>query len=275
MPEAPDLEVVKDFLQQRLRGQTVVSACVTKPIVLRSLATGDFSSDIAGHSLIDFQRRGKFLLVALSGERLLVINPMLAGGLQYCLPSERVAARTCIILTLSAGRDLRYVDDKQMGKVYYLEPSQISAVPKFEDQGPDALDDGLTLEEFKQRLQRYHGEIKGIITRGNVIAGIGNAYADEVLFAAGLSPFRKRRSLSPEEVERLYRMTGQVLKNAIEAIRSRIGEEIHVKHRDFLRVHGKGDSPCPRCGAAISTLTANRRLTNWCRHCQPGALVRN
>ena len=273
MPEAPDLEVIKDFLNQRVKGAVVSSARVLRPTVLRSLM-GDFTVDVAGREVGEFRRSGKFLLMELSEGRLLVVNPMLTGAFQLCKPSSTIYKRTCFILSLSNDQELRYLDDRQMGKVYYTTGQQLYQVPGFKEQGPDVLH-GISFDEFQRLSRPFHGEIKGVLTRGRVIAGIGNAYADEILFAAGISPFRKLRSLGEDELRCLYKKCFTVVTDAIQVLRERMGEEIHIKIRDFLQVHNKGGSPCPRCGHSISQLTANQRITSYCRHCQPGMLVRN
>ncbi|MBI2371326.1 MAG: hypothetical protein HYV08_14035, partial [Deltaproteobacteria bacterium] len=146
-------------------------------------------------------------------------------------------------------------------------------IPRLRDQGPDAFDPSLTLETFRERLRRHYGEIKGILTAGEVVAGIGNAYADELLFEAGIYPFRRRRDLNEEEVAALFTAIRAVLPAARDLVRQRMGDQIHLKPRDFLKVHGKGGEPCPRCGERIAAITANQRVTNFCRRCQPGVLV--
>ena len=271
MPEAPDLEVIKDFLNSRVKDRTVQNAKVLRPTVLRSLA-GYFPVDIAGRTFGPTQRRGKFLLIEMSGDRRLVISPMLTGVLQYCLGSERVLKKTCLALDLGEGHELRYLDDRQMGKVYYLREEQIPQVPRLMEQGPDVLE-GITFEEFRSRLVPFRGELKGVLTRGAFISGIGNAY--EILFSSGLSPFVKTRALSQADLRRLYDQSPRVVEEAIGVLRQRTGEAIHVKIRDFLQVHRKGGQPCPRCGGNISQLTANQRITSYCRICQPGMLIRN
>ena len=273
MPEAPELEVAKDLLRDRAIGADILSAKVNKPSVLRSLS-GDLPLDIQGRTLEEVQRRGKFLLLHISGNRVLTINPMLTGAVQLCSPKDRVFKRTCITLSLSNGWDLRYLDDRQMGIVYYVSTDQLDQVPRLREQGPDVIDE-FSFEEFKQRLRSFHGEIKGVLTRGRVIAGIGNAYADEVLFAAKVYPFRRRKELTPDELRRIYDKSREVIKEAIPILRERMGEDIHVKIRDFLKVHNKGGRPCPRCTNAISQVTANRRITSYCRKCQPGMLIKN
>ncbi len=273
MPEAPDLEVIKDFLNQQVRGERVASARVVRPTVLRSLA-GDFTADVTGRVVKEFKRRGKFLIMELSGDCLLATNPMLTGAFQLCKPASTVYKRTCFILSLSNDQELRYLDDKQMGRVYYIAGAQVDQVPGFQEQGPDVLD-GISLDEFRSRLRPFRGEIKGILTRGRFIAGIGNAYADESLFAAGVSPFRKVRSLQEGELRRLYEKCHHVVTDAMGVLRQRMGADIHVKIRDFLKVHNKGGSPCPHCSRLISQLTANQRITSYCRHCQPEMLLKN
>ena len=273
MPEAPDLEVIKEFLEQRVVGARVGSCQVLRPTVVRSL-TGELTIDLPGRTLERIERQGKFLTIGFSGERSLVVNPMLTGALQYCPAGARVQKKTCLVVRLEDGQDLRYLDDRQMGKVYFLEEGQQRDVPQYDDRGPDVLS-GISLEEFQERLKKFQGEIKGVLTRGSLVSGIGNAYADEVLFAAGISPFRKARSLKPGEIASLHLQSRRVLEEAIVVLRGRMGQEIHHKIRDFLKVHNKGGQACPVCGANISQLTANRRITSYCRHCQPGMLVRN
>ena len=273
MPEAPDLEVIKDYLNERVPGRLIDSARVLRPTVLRPLA-GDFAADLPGRTLVRFSRQGKFLLIELSGGRWLVINPMLTGAIQRCQPSARVWKRTSLVLGLDDGWELRYLDDRQMGMVYYVDADQLEGISRLEKQGVDVLAE-LSFEEFKARLRKFRGEVKGVLARGDFIAGIGNAYSDEILFAAGISPFRKVRSLNPDELARLHRQCPAVVEAAISVLRERMGDQIHVKIRDFLKVHGKGGEPCPGCGGNISQLNANQRMTNFCRHCQPGMLIKN
>ena len=140
--------------------------------------------------------------------------------------------------------------------------------------GPDVLS-GITFEEFQTRLKKFNGENKGVLTRGSFISGIGNAYSDEILFAAGISPFKKCRALKPDELQTLHTQCRRVLEEATETLRERMGGDIHKTVRDFLAVHNKGGQPCPKCGGNITQLTANQRITSYCRHCQPGLLIRN
>ena len=274
MPEAPDLQVVKELLEAQALGVTLTDARERRPLVLRNLVGAPLGPDAAGRSIDAVTRRGKMLLIDLSDDRLVVINPMLSGGVRYCPAKERVRASTYVTFTLSSGFEIRYFDRKRMGMVYYLRHAQAEEVPRLNDQGPDVLDAPLALEAFTERLKPFRGEIKGVLTRGRAVSGIGNAYADEILFAAGIFPFKKRTSLSRDEVARLHQAVYQVPAQAVGILRERVGDAIHREVRDFLRIHGRTGASCPECGGAITSITANQRLTNYCRRCQPGSLFR-
>lgn len=273
MPEAPELEVVREFLTENAVGADVTDVKILKPSVLRPLA-GDFEADFPGRKFEDISRQGKFLIMSFSDDRILAINPMLTGGVQYCPPKTRVFKRTCLRWSLSNGMEMRYTDDKQMGMVYYVSEKQLDEVQRLDDQGPDVLS-GVSFEDFAASLKPFPGEIKGILTRGRVLSGIGNAYADEILFAAQIYPFKKRKAITPDELERLHKMSSEVILDAIPKVRERMKGEIDHKIRDFLQVHNKGGEACPRCGNTISQITANRRITSYCRRCQPGMLLKN
>jgi len=274
MPELPDLTVVKEYLQQNIVGQSILGAELVRPTVLRDLTGEGLENALVGRRLTDVERRGKLLILTLDeGARYLVINPMLAGRIQHVRPQERRRQRTYIILSLSDGRELRYTDARSMGKFYITD--QLELVPDLQEMGPDALDPDLTPELFVQRMKRYRAQIKSLLCRQSFVAGIGNAYADEILFRARIYPFRKRTDLSEEEMERIYWAMREVLTEAIEILRERMGEDIGREEeiRDFLQVHRKGGQPCPVCGTPISEITAQRRVTSFCRKCQPGSLI--
>ena len=134
--------------------------------------------------------------------------------------------------------------------------------------GPDALDPGLTLEVWRERIRRHPGELKNLLRNQAFVAGIGNAYSDEILFAAGLQPFRKRSSLAAEEVDAVYNAMREVLATSVALLRERVPPTFEKQVRDHLNVHGKGDGPCPRCGGKLTQVSAGGFPTGFCRSCQ-------
>ncbi len=274
MPELPELEVVREVLQRRVIGRSLTRASLIPPggpIVARDLTGNGFEGVLSGTAIAAISRRGKFLVFDLQpGPLFLAVNPKLTGRLQLADPASKRLPRTHLVLSLEDGQELRYVDQKQMGQLYLTR--ELSAVPEYSALGPEPF--AVSLEEFRKRLRPFRGEIKGILTRGEFIAGIGNAYADEILWAARLHPYRKRTTLTPSEVDTLYSAMRSTLADAVEKVRLEMQEDIHLKPRDFLAVHMKTGELCPRCGTPISLVGANQRITNFCRSCQPGGLIK-
>ena len=277
MPELPELDVVVDVLTRRVAGQRIEQAELIAPgggIVARDLTGAGFEAGLTGATLDSVKRRGKFLIFSLSGGSLhLTINPKLTGRLQLAAPGDKRMGKTHAVLSLSGGGQLRYIDLKQMGQLYLTRPYPEQAhVPGFEEMGPEPLD--ISFADFQARLRKYQGEIKGVLVRSAFVAGIGNAYADEILWAARIHPYRKRSTLNAAEIQQLYDGMRSTLIDATAQVRVEMGDDIHTKPRDFLNVHMKTGQPCPRCGAVISLVGANQRITNFCRQCQPGGLIR-
>lgn len=272
MPEAPDLYVIRNFLEPKLVSRKVTAAVERKPLVLRNMTGEKWVGDVTGRSFTGIKRKGKLLIFELGAERLMIVSPMLTGGFRYCPPSQRMEAAAILVFDLDDGQQLRYFDQKRMGQVYYLHPSKREEIVRLENQGPDVLDEPMKLDEFIAALKPFRGEVKGILTRGQAVSGIGNAYADEILFDAKIFPFRKKSKLSADEMKRLHKSIYGVPKKAVKTLEKRVGDNIHKKVRDFLKVHRKGGEECPVCGSNISAITANRRETNFCRTCQPGTM---
>jgi formamidopyrimidine-DNA glycosylase len=268
VPEIPDLENVRAVLNGRLPGLRVERVELLRPIVVR-VPREEFERRLRGVHVTRVRRRGKFLLFGLDSGDVLAVNAMLVGRFQHVEPSRRRLARTCFALTLSDGWELRYVDERFMGKVYVLPEDALDEIPQFAEMGPDALDPSLTEDAFLERLRRYRGQVKSVLVNARFIAGIGNAYADEILFVAGLHPFTKVGALDEGRRRDLYRALHAVLAWASPIVAEQMGEQTDVKPRDFLRVHRKGGAPCPSCGHPISEVSPGRRVTSFCRRCQP------
>lgn len=290
MPELPDLTVVADALHAALTGRQVRSAEAPGPLAVRG--TPSELGALAGQRVDSVRRRGKFLLVALERDSI-ACNPMLTGRLQLAAPGDKLPARTAVVLRFGprqggpkdaarwtkgagwmpvddASVEVRYRDPTQMGKIY-LQPAGVDRpVPGLgePEQGPDADDPALTLEVWRERIRRHPGELKNLLRNQAFVAGIGNAYSDEILHAARLLPFRKRASLAGEEIDALYDATRTTLADAIEVLRVRVPPTFERQVRDFLAVHDKGGQPCPRCGTRITEVRAGGFITSFCRGCQ-------
>lgn len=271
MPELPDLTIVAEQLAARAVGRVVASADVPTPILVR--ATPEEVSSLAGLTLGRATRRGKFLLLPfLRGDQpalVLAANPMLAGRFWLLdSGSRRVRARTGLRIRLTDGGELRYVDREMLGKLYLVAPDELDTIPGWTEMGPDADDPALTLDAFRQRIRRHPGELKSLLRNPRFVAGIGNAYSDEILWEARLAPLRRRSSLSEQEIDALYGAMRSVLSSSIETLRKVVPPQIEVQHREHLKVHRRGGEPCPRCGRPLRQIGGDE-ATTFCRTCQP------
>jgi formamidopyrimidine-DNA glycosylase len=290
MPELPDLTVVADALHSALAGRPITSAEAPGPLAVRG--TPAELQALVGQRVVRIARRGKFLLLDLERDRV-AVNPMLTGRFQLAAPDVKDPSSTAVILGFGAraappkdaarwtrkagwqptdGGDVevRYRDPTQMGKVYLVPAGVERPVPGLgdADQGPDADDPKLTLEAWRTRIRRHPGELKNLLRNQSFVAGIGNAYSDEILHAARLLPFRKRSSLAAEEVDALYDAMRSTLASAIAVLRERVPPTFERQVRDFLAVHDKGGRPCPRCGTRITEIKPGGMITSYCRGCQ-------
>ncbi|MBI3743821.1 MAG: Fpg/Nei family DNA glycosylase [Chloroflexi bacterium] len=272
MPEIPELEAMAAVLNRKAAGRTVVEAEVRIPYVVRRPSKEEFEASLRGERFERAERKGKYELLRFASGRILAVHLMLTGRLQWAQAGDKLRARTGWVLRLDDGSEIRYFDYKVDGRAYLLAgPQELAVLPRWDKMGPDALDPALTFEVFRQRIRRYPGQIKRTLTNEAFIAGIGNAYGDEVLFEAKVYPFAATKSLSEEQLRAVYEAIRKVYAWAVPIVAERMGNEIDEKIRDFLKVHRKGGQPCPVCGSPITEVTPNQRITSWCRKCQGGA----
>jgi formamidopyrimidine-DNA glycosylase len=290
VPELPDLTVVAEALHAALSGRPILSAEAPGPLAVRGTPTE--LAALTDQRVTEIRRRGKFLLIELDRDRV-VCNPMLTGRFQLAAPRDKLPAKTAVVLrfgsrapgprdaatwtrgaawlpTDDATPEVRYRDPTQMGKIYLVPADVERTVPGLggSDQGPDADDRALTLDVWRERIRKHPGELKNLLRNQAFVAGIGNAYSDEILHAAHLLPFRKRSSLAAEEIDALYVATRATLNDAVAILRERVPPTFEKQVRDFLAVHDKGGQACPRCGTRITEVRAGGFITSYCRGCQ-------
>ena len=298
MPELPDLTVVAEAFHAALTGRPIRSASAPAPLAVRG--TPAELAALVDRQVRAVRQRGKFLLIELDSGQV-VVNPMLTGRFQLAAPGVKLPTKTAVVLGFGprssgvaggmAGRapagvarwtkgaawlpadnemvEVRYRDPTQMGKVYLAPEGVDRPIAGLDaDLGPDADDPSLSLAVWQERIRRHPGELKNLLKNQAFIAGIGNAYSDEILHAAGLLPFRKRSTLAVEEVAALHAATDTTLETAIGVLRRRVPPTFETQVRDFLAVHNKGGQPCPRCGTRISEVSPGGFVTSFCRGCQ-------
>src|SRR5262245_12365161 len=257
MPELPELEALRVRLGPRLEGRLVTAVDVNpKSGHLLRYPPESFAHELPFRRFTRTWRRGKHLvfdleLAAGGNRRHLVINPMLGGRFQLAGEDGRAPATRVFSLRLDGGEGLRYLDFRDMGRIYAPAPAARD-VPAWPDLGPEAdavADEGL--DGFRRRLRRYRDELKDLLRNQAFLAGIGNAYSDEILWEARLLPLRRRATLKPADEEALYEAIPAVLTRSVQAILANPDYEESKQDRGFMNVHGRGGKPCLRCGHRV------------------------
>ena len=274
MPELPELEALRIRLAPRLEGKLITAATVNpKKAHMLRYPVENFANELPARRIVSLSRRGKHLVFATElgaggQERWLVINPMLGGRFQMVDGETPVPATEVFTIRIEGRQELRYLDFRDMGRIYWV-IDLAKEVPGWAELGPEA-DSVATMgiDTFRKRLRRFRDELKDLLRNQEFLAGIGNAYSDEILFEAKLLPLRRRASLKPAEEEALFAAIPAVLSRAVEAILANPNYEESKQDRSFMAVHMKGGKTCPRCGHRISQLGSNREPLNFCRGCQ-------
>jgi formamidopyrimidine-DNA glycosylase len=224
-----------------------------------------------GRVIREVRRRAHFVVLALDGAPPLeiVVAPMLAGRFALAAPTDRRPADLALTLSLSDGRELRYRDDVQMGKVYVIDAAQEAQVPGLATVGVDVLDAAaFTRDRFRTLARARRDQVKVFLMDKSALDALGNAYADEVLFEAKIHPKTFVRSLPEADLDRLHDAIVKVLGDARDEVAKR-KPPIDEKVRDFLKVRNRHGAPCPRCGAKIRKAGVHGHDAFFCPECQP------
>ncbi len=269
VPELPDLVHIEGVLARAVCGLRIVETRVGDPVVLRLMVPGPLAALLLDKHITEVKRIGQFLRFSLDGELVLVVNAMLTG--RYALVGDgkwRAGKNLILALRFENGIELHYADETRMGKIYVAEARQLAEIPGLRDLGVDLLSPEFTLERFRALAAGRRDQVRQFLLDKTALASVGNAYADEILFAAKLHPKTFCNKLSPEEMDRLFAAVRDTLAWAIREVETR-AEPIETKVRDFLKVRGRAGQPCLVCGTVIRRVRVGRDDACFCPTCQP------
>jgi formamidopyrimidine-DNA glycosylase len=267
MAERPDLEYQLPILDRELKGKRIDAVAVQKPVVLRLAIEGTPQSLLEGLTFQRVSRRGHFALFALDGVEM-AVAPMLAGRFQLLAPEQKTPADAAMTFSLSDGRRLCYRDDVQMGKVYVLAPGAWDAVPGLAKIGVDVLSPSFTFAAFDALVKKRRDQVRVFLMDKSALDSFGNAYADEVLWAAKIHPKTMCKALGEDDRKALHAAIIAVTREAIATIEKR-QPPLDEKLRDFVKVRNRHTEPCPRCGTKIRRAGVHGHDTFFCPECQP------
>jgi formamidopyrimidine-DNA glycosylase len=261
MPEWPELRVMQERIAAALVGKKVVAVRVGDPVVLRAEKPVD--ELLVGRTLRSVTHHGKFLIFAFDGLDM-TVNPMLAGIFLLQPAGAKATKDTRMRLEFEGGTELRYRDDVRMGKVYV----GIDA-PGLSDLGPDAGTLAWSEATFSERAKAKRSEVRNLLQDQTFVSGIGNAYADEILWDAKLHPKRRVGSLTPDEMHRLFTSLRTVIAKGLAEVETAMPAQLGEKPRAHMQVRGRAGKACPRCGATLMRRRKGLDDVDLCPKCQP------
>ncbi len=269
MPEIPELEVLRENLSSAILNKSVAAIRILKPYIQKTLVP----DDVTGQRVTAVERRAKYVSILLERVRI-VVHLMLAGRFRLVAKGKKPPPSTAAVVEFDDDTALALTEEGSLKKMsmWVLDISQ--NVDDLKELGVEPLSAGFTPEKLIYLLSRSRERVKNFLLNQENLAGIGNAYSDEILWHARLSPTKQASKLSIEEEENLYKAVGEVLRKAIEETRKVTGSRVEINEsRPFLKVHRRKGQPCPRCGARIEWISTMSRDTFYCPKCQTGGRV--
>jgi formamidopyrimidine-DNA glycosylase len=271
MPELPDIAVYVEALSRRIIGQPLERVRVHSPFLLRTAAPP--LRDVEGRTVNTVRRAGKRISIGLDGGLWLVLHLMIAGRLHWRAPGAKLGGRTQLAAFDFPNGSLVLTEagTKHRASLFVVESKDVDA------HDPGGLDVFRSdVDAFRTALSAENHTLKRALTDPHTIDGIGNAYSDEILHAAQLSPLALTQKLTPEEWVRLFEATQSTLQLWTERLRDETGERFPegvTAFRPEMAVHGKFGKPCPRCGDPVRRIRYADNETNYCARCQTGGKV--
>lgn len=268
MPELPDVIVYTEALTKLLQGSVIDRLVVRSPFVLRTFSPT--IDEIEGTQILGFSRRGKRIVWHLENERFLVFHLMIAGRFHWSSSLKHPKGKNDLLAIHVADGTMMLTEASTKKRAGLWIVGSLAEVEAMDPGGLDVLHS--TLEAFTQRLQEGNHTLKRALTSPRILDGIGNAYSDEILHAAQLSPFRRTSQLKAEEWERLHQAAQSVLQVWTERLREDSAHadfpEKVTAFREEMAVHGKFGQPCPVCGAPVQRICYSENECNYCPGCQ-------
>jgi len=269
VPELPDILLYLRALEPRIIGQRVTAVRLASPFLLRSVDPP--LSAIEGRRVVALRRLGKRVVVEADGELFLVFHLMIAGRFRWKPPGAAIPGKVGLLaLDFENGTlILTEAGSKRQASLYLVQGEAMLA--QHDPGGLEVMD--ADLATFAETLQRGNHTVKRALTDPHLFSGIGNAYSDEILHSARLSPFKQTGGMSEEEIRRLYEATRLTLSQWTERLQREAGDDFPEKvtaFRDGMAVHGRYRQPCPDCGAPVQRVVYAANEANYCAHCQTG-----
>lgn len=273
MPELPEVETIKRIVCPQLAGRTIETTEVRNAQVIAYPESKCFSKALSGQIISYMSRRGKFLTIQLENGDRLSLHLRMTGQLTVVPESEPIEKHTHLIFHLSGGSQLRYIDTRRFGRFWLLRKGEADTVTGQNKLGLEPTDPAITGEYLKTLLGKRKKTVKEMLLDQAVIAGIGNIYSDEILFAAKIYPGTACRILNEYDWDKLAKKIPEIIIWGIESNNMTPEEYLRGKGKEYrnisqLRIYGRAGKPCVRCGTIIDKVTICGRTSCYCPSCQ-------
>lgn len=273
MPELPEVETVKRSLQPILEGKRITGIEVLYSGIIKNITPEEFCHLAVDRVITDIGRRGKYLLINLSGGYTLIIHLRMTGQLIALEGNEPLTKHTHLIFHLSKDTQLRFVDIRKFGLVYLVPTGEWEKAGGLADLGPEPLGESFVPTVFQELIKKKKGMLKAFLLDQKNIAGIGNIYADEIMFTAGLHPERRIETLDMKEIDKLYFAIKAKLKEGIESRGTSIRDYVDGRgekggFQEKLQVYDRGGKICLKCGTTLVKSVIAGRGSVYCPGCQ-------
>ena len=262
MPELPDVEVLKRYLNSTSLHQKIKDVQVESDMILKEVSPQKLRRELVDQKFESTDRHGKFMFVELQNGHWMVLHFGMTGDLKYYKNEEERPEYELVAFKFANGYQLDYIMTRKLGEVRVIED-----ISKFVDErelGPDVMAEDFTFDKFKQILSNRRGMIKSTLMNQNIMAGIGNVYSDEILFQAGIHPRTTVDQLDEDELKEIYEERYKVLETAIDY--QAIPDDFPDSYLTPLR--GEEDAKCPKCGGEIERVDVSGRTAYYCPNCQ-------
>ena len=273
MPELPEIEAIKRVIEPQIKGFAVQRITVNRPEVVAHPSADEFCTRITGQFFTKIDRRGKFLILCLSSGDKVVLHLRMTGCLLVTPADYPEEKHTHLVFRLSDGRELRFSDTRRFGRFWLLRQGEADTYTGMEKLGAEPFEPGFSGEYLSTHLEKRKKAIKECLLDQSAIAGIGNIYSDEILFASHIHPERPANTLITEEWNRLALVIPERLAFFVEKNKTTPEEYLAAKGQDyrntpFLQVYGHGGEPCPVCGETLCRTVIGGRSSVYCPACQ-------
>ncbi len=273
VPELPEVETVVKGLRPLIKDRYITDITISEEKIIAHPAADEFKKEAVGMKIEDITRRGKYIIIELENDKEMIIHLRMTGKLLVKQCEKFRDKHTHVVFHLDNGQELRFNNIRKFGRIYLIDKDQPQKAGGYAELGPEPLSNDMSLDDFKEMFKNRRGVIKSLLMNQKFIAGIGNIYADEILFRSGIDPERKADTLSEMEIGKIYSNMREILKKGIIYGGTTFSDYVNAfgekgSFQEELQIYQKEGEKCCRCGSTVKKKRVGGRGSYYCPSCQ-------